>query len=142
MSGLFQGRQDQLKEQALPVGLKLIAGIFIFEGLLEGVYALLQLNEGNVHIPIGMVSLFIGVGLLRRRPGWRTGARVVLVLSMGAAAWALFNLIDQPDPVRLAFGEFSSGAFYWIYFWNIFNKNMGIQVPEPQRHPHAFQPEE
>ncbi len=100
-----------MKEQALLVGLKLIAGIFIFEGLLEGVYALLQLNEGNVHIPIGMVSLFIGVGLLRRRPGWRTGARVVLVLSMGAAAWALFNLIDQPAPIRLAFGEFSSGAF-------------------------------
>jgi hypothetical protein len=59
---------------------------------------LIRLTQGSLFLNVGVLSLFIGVGLLRYSRGWRTCALVFLWLAMiGFPLAAVFMLFtDQP----------------------------------------------
>ena len=70
--------------------LKLAAWIFIIGGVLSVAGALMS---GKLQLGTGLLAIPAGVGLLKRRAGWRTYALAVLWLAViGVALIVIFNL--------------------------------------------------
>lgn len=61
---------------ARPLSLIVVAVLFFLGGLLSILDVLMSLAEGNVNLDLGVLGVFIGIGLYRLRPGWRTCALV------------------------------------------------------------------
>jgi hypothetical protein len=66
----------------IPTALKVVAVLFILGGVSAIVDMLIQLTDGTLKINFGVLGLFIGPGLLRLRPGWRTCGLVMLWIGM------------------------------------------------------------
>src|SRR5882724_12731902 len=60
----------------IPVALKVVAWIFILSGIWAAFDVLTALANGNLSINFGVLSFFIGLGLLRLSPVWRTWALI------------------------------------------------------------------
>ncbi|MGV3753795.1 MAG: hypothetical protein ACO1QS_00265 [Verrucomicrobiota bacterium] len=73
--------------------------LVVFFFLLWGVYGLsrglAEWADGKIYLPIDLICLFIGVGLLRRRSRWRSFAVVWLwltvILEMLLFTWFIFS---------------------------------------------------
>ncbi len=65
-----------------PISLRIVAASFILSGL-WAIWALISgLFSGSLVVGSGILCLFIGIGLLRRRPLWRDIALVLLALGV------------------------------------------------------------
>jgi hypothetical protein len=73
-------------QKQAPIELKLVAALFILGGILAVLEVVVLLVHGTVKIDLEVLGIFIGLGLLRFRRGWR---RCALVLT-----W--FGLIFLP----------------------------------------------
>jgi len=117
-------------EKRIPMSVRLTAALFILGGLHAAVDMFLALFNGDLHLNIGMVGLFIGVGLLRERRPWRTWALALiwirllatpistLMLLSGDTWWRIFlfgrSLDYQSDGLWL--GLVWSSAWFVIVF--------------------------
>ena len=118
-------------EKRIPMSVRLTAALFILGGLHAAVDMFLALFNGDLHLNIGMVGLFIGVGLLRERRPWRTWALALiwirllatpistLMLLSGDTWWRIFlfgrSLDYQSDGLWL--GLVWSSAWFVISLW-------------------------
>ena len=69
-------------DQPIPTSLKVVAWLFILGGICSAIEVIVSLIHAHVNINFGVLGLFIGPGLLRLRPGWRTCALVFLWIAM------------------------------------------------------------
>lgn len=80
---------------AIPIRLKVIAILFLLNGIGSAITMLLALFQSGVSIEFGILGIPIFWGLLKLRPGWRTCALVFtwfgLVLLPMFAIWMLFS---------------------------------------------------
>lgn len=94
-----------MKDRSLP--LKIVAWLFIVAGI-EAVVSIVGklVLEGGIDLNIGLLGLWIGPGLLRRDPKYRTWALRVLALGLilEAIAAAIFTVQPAPYVVR-SFGR-------------------------------------
>jgi hypothetical protein len=86
--------------QPVPLSLKIVAGLFIFEGACTAIGLLVSLWHGRLNFALpgdlSLLGLFIGPGLLRFSRGWRTCALVLLSITLvGAPIVVLLFLILQ-----------------------------------------------
>lgn len=81
-----------------PLGLKIVAGLFIFFGASTIIEVVVALLRGHLNLNLGVLSLFVGLGLLRYSRGWRTCGLVFLWIAMISALFAgvLFFATDAP----------------------------------------------
>jgi hypothetical protein len=86
------------EKQTAPTSLKIVAVLFLLGGLSSAVDVLIRLTQGSLFLNLGVLGLFIGVGLLRFSRGWRTCALVFLWLTMiGCPLVGVVMLVsDQP----------------------------------------------
>lgn len=70
------------QQQAAPISLKVVAVLFFLVGLFSAIDVLIRLTQGSLFLNLGVLGLFIGVGLMRYSRGWRTCALVFLWLAM------------------------------------------------------------
>ena len=63
------------QEQA-PLALKIVAALFIIGGIFAALEVLVSLARNRISLNFGVLGIFIGLGLLRFRRGWRTCALV------------------------------------------------------------------
>jgi hypothetical protein len=66
----------------IPTQLKLVAWIFILGGISAAIEILIEASNGRANLNFGILGVFIGIGLLRLRPGWRTLALFFLVITL------------------------------------------------------------
>jgi hypothetical protein len=95
--------------QPVPLSLKIVAGLFIFEGVCAAIWTLLSLMHGRVYLPgdLGILGLFIGPGLLRFSRGWRTCALVFLWITLVATSIVALLLLISRKPINV-------GALGWL----------------------------
>ena len=65
-------------DKRLPGALKIVAALFVIGGILAVIEVVVSLMRNRLSLNFGVLGLFIGVGLLRLRRGWRTCAVVFL----------------------------------------------------------------
>ncbi len=94
------------QRQTAPVSLKIVAALFILGGLFSAIDVLIQLTQGSLFLNLGVLGLFIGVGLLRYSRGWRTCALVFLWLAIIGFPLAAVIILATDQPLRYTvFGQ-------------------------------------
>jgi hypothetical protein len=91
----------------LPTALKVVAWLFIINGVLTALKMAAALFAGRIDIDFGVIEIPIGWGLLRLNRGWRTVALVFLVI-------ALVGI-----PIIAIFVAFSSGGAFTISLFGL-----------------------
>src|SRR5438128_6680105 len=76
---------DLYTRQPLPTSLKVVAWVFLIFGILSAIEIISSLVAGKLSLNFGVLGIFIGRGLLRLSPGWRTVALICL--------WFMFGLL-------------------------------------------------
>ena len=92
-----------------PVSLVIVAWIYIVAGLLACLDILIGLFSGRIHINLGALCLFAGIGLIRLQNGWRICALVFI--------WLLFAVIG----LLILFGIFSPQSVSVTVFSDVSN---------------------
>ena len=59
-----------------PLAFKIVAALFIVSGIYAALEVLVSLANSRIYLNFGVLGIFIGLGLLRFRRGWRTCALV------------------------------------------------------------------
>jgi len=86
----------------IPTSLKIVAGLFIFSGICSVIDVIISLMHGNVNFNFGVLGLFIGPGLLRLRPAWRTCALVFIWIAMIVVPLATLLMLVNPGPIDIS----------------------------------------
>ena len=86
-----------LRARDNPMALRIVAGLFVLQGLLTAVDVILKSCRGHLDLNLMLLCLWIGPGLLRHSPTWRKWALVVLWFSFFAISLlAVFALLRPP----------------------------------------------
>jgi hypothetical protein len=59
-------------QKQAPLALKVVAAFFILSGVLAALEILISLTHQIINFNFGALGIFVGLGLLRFRCGWRT----------------------------------------------------------------------
>ena len=70
------------QRQPLPTALKVVAWLFLGFGVLAAVGLIADFSHGKLNLNCGVLGIFAGPGLLRRRRRWRTCALLLLWLDL------------------------------------------------------------
>jgi hypothetical protein len=95
----------------IPLSLKIVAWLLILDGVRAAIETLLDLSHGRVFIQFDFVDIFVGWGLLRLRPGWRTFALVIAWLNLLAALVAALFLATHSGTMKFVI----LGRFHWSF---------------------------
>jgi len=115
----------------LPLSLKIVAWLFIISGILATIDLFLDLWKGTLSINLGVLNLFIGLGLLQLLPVWRTCALIFTWFELiGFPLFALLVLTGSGVVTMRLFGErqvndfvarlvllIIAGAFFSLSIW-------------------------
>ena len=85
--------------QSVPTSLKVVAWLFILGGICSAIEVIVSIMHNHVNINFGVLGIFIGRGLLRLRPGWRTCALVFLWLAMIGVPIATLLMLTRSGPL-------------------------------------------
>ena len=116
------------KTIGIPASLKIVAFLFLLSGVFSLIEVIVALMQSQLNLNIGVVSLFIGPGLLRLSRGWRTFALVSLWVAMigmpiiaihfmtaGSLDFKLFGQMVGHAPKEL--GIMLVGAVFSLAVW-------------------------
>jgi hypothetical protein len=93
-----------------PASLKIVAFLFIVSGFASAWDGSSGLSHGRINLDFGILALFVGIGLLGFKRGWRTCALGMVWLSFLFTALALGKLIILPESVMIRWGDLHSTA--------------------------------
>jgi hypothetical protein len=88
----------------IPIPLKLVGWIFILGGISAAIEILIDASNGRTNLNFGVLGVFIGIGLLRLRTGWRTLALVLLVIAL--VFIPILSVLALSTPGNLSFNIF------------------------------------
>lgn len=81
--------------RAVPVALQIVAILFIIGGVCAALEMLVGVTHGRISVNFGVLGIFIGPGLMRFSPGWRTCALVFTWISLiGVPLFAILVLFS------------------------------------------------
>ena len=88
------------------MALKVVAVLFIVSGVFAVLEIWLSLTHNQLNLNFGVLGIFIGLGLLRFRRGWRTCALVFIWLALIIIPVFGFMVIGGARPIHLKlFGQ-------------------------------------
>jgi hypothetical protein len=79
--------------------LRIVAILFLLGGICSAIEIAISLTHNRINFNLGVLGLFICPGLLRRSPGWRTCALVLLWIAMIAIPIISALFIAHPGPL-------------------------------------------
>lgn len=94
----METRSEQTKLE-IPVALQVVAWLMILTGFWGGLGILFALGRGNLFLDFKVLYLFVGIGLLKLRSGWRTCALVFLAVGWVACALAPLLAVFSGRPL-------------------------------------------
>ena len=77
-------------QKQAPLALKIVAALFIISGVFAALEVLVSLTHGRIELRLGVVGIFIGLGLLHFRRGWRTCALLFTWIVLGFIPFFVF----------------------------------------------------
>lgn len=86
----------------IPAALKVVAALFILSGVSAVLEMLFALFQSRININFGVIGLFVGLGLLGLRPGWRTCALVLLWIGMIGTPVIGLLMLGSSAPLNFA----------------------------------------
>jgi hypothetical protein len=95
---------SQRMKTKIPIQLKLVAWIFILSGISAAIEILIDSSKGLINWNFGILGVFIGIGLLRLRNGWRALALILLVITL--VFIPVLSVLALSTPGRLNFSVF------------------------------------
>ena len=90
------------KNQQIPLSLKVVALLFILGGITDVIEMFVAITQGNLKITLGFLGIFIGMGLLSLRPGWRTCALVFTWFAMIVIPIFAVIVMASPGPLNFS----------------------------------------
>ena len=93
-----------LRARDNPMALRIVAGLFVLQGLLTAVDVILKLCRGHLDLNLMLLCLWIGPGLLRHSPTWRKWAIAVLWFGFFALSLLILLALLRPPLDFKAFG--------------------------------------
>lgn len=108
--------QAETKRRELPLSLIIVAILFSVLGFSSAANMLNHFLSGSLHIDIGILNLFIAIGLLRKKPVWRTTALVVVwigVVLLFVSLLATLALPSSSAPLTV-YGPMLDGAPWYV----------------------------
>jgi len=87
------------KVKDIPIPLKIVAILFIIVGTVAVIDVVVSLLHNHIDINFGVLGLFIGLGLLALRPGWRICALVWLWIAMVGVPIVTLIMMTQSGPL-------------------------------------------
>jgi hypothetical protein len=101
-----QEEKSMDSNQSAPTSLKIVAWLFILGGICSLMEVLVSLMRRWIDLNFGVLGLFIGRGLLRFSPGWRTCALVFLWIALIGVPIAALVLVGHRGPLDFSiFGQ-------------------------------------
>jgi hypothetical protein len=85
--------------KSIPASLKVVAALFILSGISSLLEIIVSLLHGHISINFGVLGLFIGAGLLRLSPTWRTWALVFTWIALVGAPLVGLIFLIVPGPL-------------------------------------------
>ena len=97
---------DVSKSQRMPASLVVVAALFLIGGISAVIEVIVSLTRDHLSINFGVLGLFIGFGLLRLSPGWRTCGLFLLWITMIGTPLLGMLMLASPGQLRLTvFGQ-------------------------------------
>ena len=91
-----------LRARDNPMALRIVAGLFVLQGLLTAVDVILKSCRGHLDLNLMLLCLWIGPGLLRHSPTWRKWALAFLWLGFfSSAVLFLMALFHSPVDMKI-----------------------------------------
>ena len=84
-----------------PLALKIVAALFIVSGIVAALEVLVSLARHRLSLNFGVLGIFIGLGLLRFRRGWRTCALVLTWLGLIIAPVFAVLVLAGARPIHI-----------------------------------------
>lgn len=83
----FKAMAEPESETRFPLAVVIVAWLFLLAGGATVIEMLIAIGRGEFLLSLGILNLFIGLGLLRRREGWRRFGAVwtAITLPVGVA---------------------------------------------------------
>lgn len=99
----------------IPASLKVVAAIFILSGVCSLLEVAISLLNGRISFNFGVLGVFIGIGMLRLTPIWRTWALIFVWIELIVAPIGGFLFLTATTPLTyqlfgITFGQASKVA--------------------------------
>ena len=85
----------------LPLSLKVVAGISIAMGTAELASSIIMALHGQLYLNAGVFCIPAGIGLLRRRPGWRSFSLVINLIWLLMCPVIMVTFLVKDAPLKL-----------------------------------------
>ena len=93
-------------QKQAPRALSIVVALFIISGLFAALEVLVSLTRGRINLNFGVLGIFIGLGLLRFRRGWRTCALLFTWIALVFVPVFALLVLGGAHPIRVKlFGQ-------------------------------------
>ena len=101
--------------ESIPGELKVVAWLFIGFGILSGLEVLWSLTAGRISLNLGLLGIFVGIGLLRLRNGWRICGLVMLTLALLLGVLAVVLTVISGMIIAVAISVILLAVTVWAF---------------------------
>ncbi|GIW29989.1 MAG: hypothetical protein KatS3mg071_0163 [Meiothermus sp.] len=105
---IFQSNARPIMEdtERVPIELKIVAALFIVSGVFSALDIVFSLFRGSLNLDLGVLFIFVGLGLLRLQPLWHTLALLFTGLTLvGILVFLIWVILDSRPPSLEVFGQ-------------------------------------
>lgn len=82
----------------VPISVKIVAWLFFFSGIAAAIEILISLRDNHININFGVLGIFIGLGILNLREGWRVCSLVFIWLGLVGLPIVILLMLSQSGP--------------------------------------------
>jgi hypothetical protein len=96
----------QNMHQSIPISLKIVAWLFIISGVSAAIEVLVSLMNNHINLNFGVLGIFIGIGLLNLRDGWRICGLVFIWIALILVPIVFLIMLSSSGPLDFSlFGQ-------------------------------------
>lgn len=89
--------------QQIPISLKIVAWLFIINGVSAAIEMMVLLMNHQINLNFGVLGIFIGIGLLKLRNGWRICGLVFIWIALILMPVLLLIMLSVSGPLDFKF---------------------------------------
>ena len=103
---LVRYNNDEKMNKQIPGSLKIVAWLFLFSGVTAVIEVLVGLMNSQLHLNLGVLGIFVGIGLLRLREVWRICGLVIIWIGIISMPIIVLLFLSHSGPLDLnVFGQ-------------------------------------
>lgn len=96
----------------LPISLKIVAIIFLIHGILTAIEVVTALMQSHININFGVLGIFVGIGLFKRKDAWRICGLVLIWIGLIFVPIICLLMLTQSNQIDFNFFGNTIGAVH------------------------------